>query len=68
MTAFFWSAGHLGWGFFALLVFSGLWWLAYDLVWRLRDMPGARLATRMGAGWIVGVALILLVSWLAGGW
>lgn len=62
MNEFFWtSSGHLGWGIFALVVFTGLWWLLSDLVWRLRNVRIGRLAVAMSIGWIIGVGLILLV-------
>src|SRR5690348_1000967 len=44
MSAFFWTSGHLGWGVFAVAVFSGLWWLLADLVWRLISIRIGRLA------------------------
>ena len=60
MNDFFWMSGHLGWGVFASVVFTGLWCLLSDLVWRSRNVRIGRLAIAMSAGWIVGVALILL--------
>ncbi len=60
MNGFFWTSGHLGWGIFSLVVFTGLWWLLSDLVWRLRSVRIARLAVAMSVGWIIGVGLILL--------
>lgn len=61
MSAFFWSSGQFGWGLFALLVFSGLWLLLTDLVWRLKTLAFRRLLAMTGAGWCVGVALIVLL-------
>ena len=60
MNEFFWTSGHLGWGIFALAMFTGLWALLADLIWRLRNMRIGRLAAAMSAGWIIGSALILL--------
>lgn len=60
MNDFIWASGHLGWGIFALAVFTGLWWLLSDLVWRLTRVRIGRLAMTMLIGWIVGVGLILL--------
>lgn len=60
MNDFFWTSGHLGWGIFTLLVFTGLWWLLSDLVWRLSSVRIGRLAAAMSIGWMIGVALILL--------
>jgi len=60
MNGFFWTCGHLGWGIFALAVFTGLWWLLTDLYWRLKSIGFRRLLVMMAAGWIIGVGLILL--------
>lgn len=60
MNGFFWTSGHLGWGFFALVLFTGLWWLLSDLVWRLKSVGIGRLAGVMLIGWIIGVGLIFL--------
>jgi hypothetical protein len=64
MNGFFWTSGHLGWGIFALVVFTGLWFLLSDLVWRLSSIKIGRLATAMAIGWIIGVGLILLGFYL----
>lgn len=64
MNGFLWSSGHIGWGVFALAVFTGLWWLAADLAWRLKNTRIIRLAAVMSAGWIVGALLIVLGFWL----
>jgi len=60
MKDFLWTSGHLGWGVFALAVFTLLWWLLSDLVWRLRRAKIGRLLGAMFAGWVIGSALILL--------
>ncbi|MFC5524298.1 hypothetical protein ACFPPA_00945 [Rhodanobacter ginsengisoli] len=60
MNGFFWTSGHLGWSFFSLVVFTGLWLLLSDLVWRLRSVRIVRFAVAMSVGWIIGVGLILL--------
>lgn len=64
MHEFFWVSGHLGWGAFALAVFTGLWLLLVDLVWRLQNRGIGRLAVMMSIGWIVGAGLILLGFYL----
>lgn len=64
MNSFFWSSSHLGWGFFALVVFTGLWWLLSDWVWRSTSLRIGRLAPTMVAGWIIGAALILVGVYL----
>lgn len=66
MSHFFWSSGHLGWGIFALIVFSGLWCLLADLIWRLVATRARVLAFALSVGWVAGVALILLGFHLAG--
>jgi len=66
MNAFFWTCGHIGWGLFAVLVFTGLWWFLSDVVWRLKSSPVRRLAVMMSGGWIIGIGLILLGFHFAG--
>ena len=65
MNEFFWSSGHLGWGIFALVVFTGLWCLLSDLTWRLKNIRISQLAITMAIGWVLGVGLILLGFYLA---
>lgn len=60
MSGFLWASGHLGWGIFALAVFSCVWLLLSDLVWRLRSAAIIRLASAMAAGWVAGAVLIVL--------
>lgn len=60
MSSFFWVSGHLGWAFFALVVFTALWWLLTDLVWRLKNVRIYRLLVVMACGWIAGAGLILV--------
>jgi len=64
MKDFVWASGHLGWGIFAIAVFTLLWCLLSDLIWRLKSARIGRLLGTMFTGWIVGIALILLVSCL----
>lgn len=64
MNGFFWLSGHLGWGIFALAVFTGLWWLLFDLVWRAKNVRIGRLAVILSIGWIIGAGLILLGFYL----
>ena len=63
MSGFFWSGDHFGWGLFALLVFSALWLLLGDLGWRLLHMKFKRLVGLMSLGWLLAVAVIVLVSY-----
>lgn len=64
MNGFFWSSGHLGWGIFSLIMFTALWWLLGDLVWRLKKIGVGRFLSAMSVGWLVGTTLIVLGFWL----
>lgn len=64
MNDFFWVSGHLGWGLFALIVFTCLWILIFDLIWRSLDARFVRIAVAMSAGWLMGSMLILLGFYL----
>lgn len=64
MSGFFWTSGHLGWGMFALVVFTALWVLAGDAWWRLKATRAGTLAVMLGGGWLVGAALIVLGCWI----
>ncbi len=66
MKDFFWASGYLGWGIFSLAVFTVLWWLLADLVWRLKNVRISRLAIMMSAGCNPGAGLIVLGSCLGG--
>lgn len=65
MNGFLWSSGHLGWGIFSLVVFTGLWWLLTDLYWRLKSTRIGWLLATVAAGWLVGAGLILLGFYIA---
>ncbi len=67
MSGFLWESGHLGWGIFAVVVFSGLWVVLADLCWRLTDIRFRRLLATMAAGWAIGVALVVLCFYLVNG-
>lgn len=62
MSHFFWQSGHLGWCFYALAVFTGIWVLVSDLVWRLKNAPLRRVASWMCVGWLLGAALIVALA------
>lgn len=66
MNDFLWASGHLGWGVFSLAVFTCLWILLSDLIWRLRNVGINRLALALLAGWVAGAGIILLVSYWLG--
>jgi predicted anti-sigma-YlaC factor YlaD len=68
MNDFFWSSGHLGWGFFALAVFTGLLLLLGDLYWRLQNIRIGRLLLALSAAWIVGAGLIILGLHIGNPW
>ena len=61
MSGFLWASGHLGWGIFAVAVFTGLWVLLTDVYWRLKSTRMASLVARAAAGWVVGAGAIVLV-------
>lgn len=63
MTGFFWTSGHISWLFFAILVFSGLWLLLSDLVWRVKSARFGWIPLAMFAGWVIAIALMV---WVAG--
>ena len=65
MSGFFWASGHPGWGIFALVVFTGVWWLLIDLVWRLKATRVVGLALAASGGWLLGIGLITLGFCLA---
>lgn len=65
MSGFFWASGHLGWGIFAVLVFTVLWWVAMDLYWRLNRFRIARLLGPAVASWALGGAIVVLVFFLS---
>lgn len=67
MNGFFWTFNHLGWGFFSLVVFTGMWFLFTDLVWRMKSIRVGRLIVAMSTVWIIGAALVLLGFYL-GNW
>jgi hypothetical protein len=63
MIEFFWASNHIDWLFFAVLVFSGLWLLLSDLVWRVKSMRFGWIPLVMSGVW--AIAIILMV-WVAG--
>jgi hypothetical protein len=42
------------------VVFSGLWLLLADVIWRLRNIKIRRLAAIIAMGWLIGSLLIVL--------
>ena len=62
MSGFFWSSGHLGWGVFSILIFSGVWLLVCDLAWRLWSTRAARLIAVSATLWVIGIVAILLAT------
>jgi len=66
MNGFLWTFGHLGWGIFAVLVFSGLWLLLSDLCWRLLAICIGRLLALLAIGWMLGIGCIVFGFYMAG--
>jgi hypothetical protein len=65
MSGFFWTSGHLGWGIFALLVFTVLWWVAVDLYWRLNRFRLVRFLVPAVTSWALGAGIVVLVFYLS---
>lgn len=61
---FFWAAGHIGWPFFAIIVFSVLCFLAIDIAWRTIHLSFVKLAMSAALPWLVGV-VVIIVSYLS---
>lgn len=61
MTDFLWTSGHLGWGLFATLAFSGVWMLLVDLVWRLTRTAVRPFVVAVCGGWLAGLAVIVVI-------
>lgn len=64
MSHFLWASGHLGWGIFAVVVFTGLWLVATDLYWRTKSVRFVRLLVTTVVAWVAGVAIIVLTFYL----
>lgn len=62
MLSFFWSSGHLGWFFFAALVFTVVCLLVTDLVWRIIRTSTRKLLAAMALVWLLGIAA-LVTGW-----
>lgn len=59
MTSFFWSAGHISWPFFGIVVFSVLCLLATDIVWREVPTSSRKLLSTVSIVWVAGVAALV---------
>lgn len=55
MNRVFWASRH----FFALIGFTGFWWLGVDQVWRLTRVRTRRLNLTVLTAWVVVVVVIL---------
>lgn len=62
MIEFFWTSNHIGWLFFAILVFSGLWLLLSDLVWRAKSMRFGWVPLVMSGVWAIVITLMVWVT------
>ena len=60
MTSFFWSAGHIGWPFFGILVFSVVCLLVTDLVWRVISTSAPKLLSIAALVWTAGVTALIV--------
>lgn len=65
MSPFLWSSGHLGWGLFAVIVFTALWCLLGDVYWRLQNTRLSRFLPALAVGWAIGIGAIVLAFHLA---
>lgn len=65
MLTFFWSHHHLGWGLFALIIYSVLMLLATDVLWRRWTVRKTRFLKLAVPAWALGTGLIVLVFWLS---
>lgn len=59
MTPFFWSAGHIGWPIFGIIVFSAVCILGSDIVWRLVRVSFRKLLLCTGVIWVAGVVIFM---------
>jgi len=60
MTPFVWSAGHIGWPLFGILVFSALCLLATDIVWRTTRTSFRKLGACVALTWMIGITMALI--------
>lgn len=66
VSNFFWVSDHLGWGVFAVIVFTAAWWLLADVVWRLTTVRIGTLAAFAAATWLSGVGVIVAAFYFGG--
>jgi hypothetical protein len=59
MTPFLWSAGHLGWSLFGIVVLSFTSLLVADIVWRRVRLPFWKLLVVVGSVWLAGVVALV---------
>lgn len=59
ISDFVWSAGHIGWPLFSIIVFSVLWLIATDVVWRIVRISFRNLLIRAVLAWMIGVAVVV---------
>ena len=62
MMPFFWSAGHFGWPFFGIIVFSVLCLVVTDIVWRVVPTSVHKLLAVVAVVWATGVGLLIALS------
>lgn len=66
MSNFFWASDHLGWGVFAVIVFTAVWWLLADVVWRLTTVRIVTLAALAAGTWLSAVGVIVAAYYFGG--
>lgn len=59
MTPFLWSAGHIGWPIFGIVVFSAVCILVSDVVWRIVQVSSRKLLLSSCAIWVAGVVIFM---------
>lgn len=62
MTSFFWSAGHLAWPFFGIIIFSVLCLVVTDIVWRTVPTSVHKLLAVVAVVWATVVGLLIALS------
>lgn len=62
MLEWLWQDGHLTWGVFSVLVYTGILILVADLGWRLVTRPAWQIALAVILIWSAGVAALIAVT------
>lgn len=62
MPDWIYAQGHIGWALFFVLVYSGLFAMVLDYIWRRTVMPGRRLLGSALTSWVVGLVVLLVLA------